>query len=101
MNQRSGTAQPSDNERNLSALQITEAEAKAQQIQRGFEPAETIPQLVDAVRQDTAGIGACVSSIRFLADTRGDVPKPVIEWVDRLAFHLEQMEAKCALAVKS
>jgi len=74
--------------------------AQAQQIQRGFEPAETIPQLVDAIRQDTAGIGACISSIRFIAFTRGDdVPKSVMEWVDRLAAHVERLEGKCSLAL--
>jgi hypothetical protein len=78
----------------------TKQEIKAQQIQRGFEPAETIPQLVDAIRQDTAGIGACVSSIRFIASTRGDdVPKSVMEWVNRLAAHVERLDGKCALAL--
>jgi hypothetical protein len=74
-------------------------QAKAQQIQRGLEPAETIPQLVDAIRQDTAGIGACVSSIRFITSMRDDVPRSVIEWLDRLAAHTERLESKCALAL--
>lgn len=76
--------------------------AKAQQIQRGLEPAETITQLVDAVRQDVAGIGACVSSIQFIADARGDdVPKSILEWVDRLALHAARIESKCALALNA
>jgi hypothetical protein len=78
---------------------VSEQEIKAQQIQRGLKPAETISQLVDAIRQDTAGIGACISSIRFIADGRGDLPKSILEWVDRLAFHTDRLEGKCALAL--
>lgn len=81
---------------------MSEHEIAGQQIQRGLEPAETILQLVDAVRQDTAGIGACVSSIRFIASARGDdVPKSILEWVDRLAFHADRIESKCALALNA
>ena len=85
-----------------SLIPDAERDAKAQQIQRGLEPAETISQLVDAIRQDVAGIGACISSIRFIAETRpGDVPKSLIEWVDRLALHTERIESKCALALNA
>lgn len=83
----------------MKSLFMTPEEIKAQQIQRGFEPAETIAQLVDAVRQDTAGIGACISSIRFIADARGDVAPSILEWVDRLAAHVERLESKCKLSV--
>jgi hypothetical protein len=80
---------------------MSEQEIQAQQIQRGLEPAETMLQLVDAIRQDTAGVGACISSIRFIAHTRGDIPKSVLEWLDRLAAHTDRLESKCALALTS
>lgn len=86
----------------MSEFTEAEARAKALQVQRGLEPAETISQLVDAIRQDTAGIGACISSIRFIASARGeDVPKSVLEWVDRLAAHAERLEGKCSLALNA
>lgn len=80
---------------------MSEQEIKAQQIQRGLEPAETITQLVDAIRQDTAGIGACISSIKFIASANGDVPKSILEWVDRLQAHTQRLDDKCSLALNA
>lgn len=70
---------------------------RAVAIQRGDAPATTVRELVDAVRQDMAGAGACLSSLTFLAGMH-DLPT-LNQWVERLGLHLAGIEGKLALAM--
>lgn len=75
-------------------------------IQRGDEPAKTVVELVDALRQNLAGAGADVGSIELLLGriTDGlpaDDPdrQRLIEALQRLKGHIGKLTSKATLAI--
>lgn len=66
-------------------------------VQRGELPARNVTELVDALRQDMAGAGANLSSIRLLLE-RGETDQ-LERPLEQLTAHLKRMSSKATLAI--
>ena len=79
-------------------------------IDAGREPARTFRQITSAVRQDTAGAGARLYSLRLILDgesvygpvaVSNEAKEALDDALDGLRRHLERIEEKLVLAWKA
>lgn len=69
-------------------------------IDRGETPARTIRQLVSAIRQNTAGAGADMMTLRVLSE-RGEYGEPFMDALARLREHIVSIDQKATMALEA
>ena len=81
----------------LSEIELTEQ----QKIQQGILPARSIRELVDAQRQNFAGAGFDLGTIRFLCEAETINRVALDSAVRRLTGHIEKASHKATLAFEA
>lgn len=86
------------------------APVRQSDIDAGREPARTMRQVTSAVRQDTAGAGARLYSLRLILDGESiygpvtvsdEAREALTDALDGLSGHLKRIEEKLVLAWKA